>query len=102
MNTLERITSALAHTINERKEIETKEKALKMELQALMHKAGKETLKTPYGKFSIAQRQYWAYPEEILDEISDYKARISAVEQKAQFEGLAEEKVTEYIMFKEI
>lgn len=101
MNNINKITSALAHAIAERKEAETKEKALKLELQSLLQKAGKDKEETPEGVFTIARRVYWSYPETISDQIDDLKASIKDIEEEAQHNGQAEEKVTEYILFKE-
>lgn len=101
MKQITNITEALAHTIRERKELETKEKALKHELQALLTKAGKDKEETPHGVFTIARRPYWEYSPAVTDRIESLKADIFTIQEKAQHTGDATEKVTEYILFKE-
>lgn len=101
MNKLTKITTALAHTIAERKEIETKEKALKLELKDLLTKEGRDKEETEYGVFTIAHRPKWEYPEHIADEIDALKADIADIEEQAQHNGDAIQHFSEYILFKE-
>jgi len=101
MNNINKVTTALAHAIAERKEAETKEKALKLELQSLLTAAGKDKEETDQGVFTIARRSYWSYPEDVVDQIDEMKAGITELQEEAQHNGLATENVTEYVLFKE-
>jgi hypothetical protein len=85
MKKLNMLMQQLASAALERKLLEVKEKALKK-------------VPSDYGTFTIAHRTSYIYTEAVkkLEEAT----KLKKVEEEEK--GLAEEKVTEYILFKEV
>lgn len=89
----------LASTAQEKKQLEVKEKALKDALLEEFKKSNteKDGLEG-VGSFSIARRSSWVYS----DVVSKLEDDIKIKKDEEQRRGVAEEKVTEYILFKEV
>jgi len=97
MKNINILVKQLSEVAQERKELEVKEKALKEALIEELHETGKDFADTEYGKATIARRSYYKYSE-VIDKL-EAEVKIKKVEEVEK--GIAEESVTEYILFKE-
>lgn len=98
MNKINTLVKQLAEVVEERKELEVKEKALKDAVISELNVLGKDSEETPYGKASIARRPSYTY----TDAVSALKSKVADREEFERVEGLATEKVTEYLSLRKI
>lgn len=97
MNKLNTLAQQLSQIALEKKSLEIKEGAIKEALLAEMHKENKEKETFEFGTVSVATRRTYVYSEAIK-KLED-KVKIKKDEEVKT--GVAEEKVTEYVMFRE-
>lgn len=94
---IHQLTTALAHTIAERKEAVVKEKALKDELISELQKKGKDKEETLDGIFTIAHRPKYTFSAAIQKREEALKcAKVDAIEQ-----GKVKVEMSDYVLFKE-
>jgi hypothetical protein len=97
MNKLNTLAQQLAEIVSEKKSLEIKEGAIKEALLAEMHKENKDKETFEFGTVSVTTRRTYIYSEAIKK--LENKIKIKKDEEVKT--GLAEEKVTEFISFRE-
>ncbi len=97
MNKLNTLAQQLAEIVSEKKSLEIKEGAIKEALLAEMHKENKDKETFEFGTVSVTTRRTYIYSEAIK-KLED-KIKIKKDEEVKT--GVADEKVTEFISFRE-
>ena len=87
----------LREVADAKKEIELKEKVIKESLLEAMKAEDKNSILGEYGTASIARRTYYTYSDVVKSLENKVKEKKIEEEEK----GIAEPKITEYILFKE-
>jgi hypothetical protein len=93
MNNLNKLAEELYQLTTQKKELETKEEVLKGMLLIEMGKAKKDKESFDFGTISVGHRRTYIYSE-VVKKLED-KVKIKKDEEVKQ--GVAEEKVTEYL-----
>lgn len=97
MKTINLLMKQLREVADAKKEIELKEKVIKESLLEAMKAERKDSVPSDYGTATIARRTYYTYSDVVKSLESKVKEKKIEEEEK----GVAEPKVTEYILFKE-
>ena len=96
MNNLNKLAEELYQLNTQKKELETKEEVLKSMLLIEMGKVKKDKESFDFGTVSVGHRRTYTYSEAVK-KLED-KVKIKKDEEVKQ--GVAEEKVTEYLTFR--
>ena len=88
----------LSITAQERKVLEVKERAIKDALLAEMKREKLSRQESNFGTFTIAHRSSYIY----TPAVKTLEDSVKILKDEEQKKGLAEEKITEYILFKEV
>ena len=98
MKKIKTLCKELYNITSERKELEIKEKAIKASLIEELKANKLAFADTEYGKAKIARRPYYTYSKVV--EAMEEQVKLKKIEEVEK--GIAEESVTEYILFKEL
>ena len=97
MNKIETLASQLSEVAIQKKSLTIKEEALKDLLLSEMNKAGKDKESFGFGSISVGHRRSYIYS----DVVTKLEEKVKIKKDEEVKLGVAEEKVTEYITFRE-
>ena len=90
-------TTLLAGLVQAQKQLNEQVDGAKADLMEKLKEADLGSYKSDLGSFTIGKRTSWEYNSKVKVIIDSLKTQIVIVEDKAQFEGQATEKTSEYL-----